>query len=100
MITPPLGQTQKDQIILDGVTRRSVLDLAKERLSVNWSDGNQSIEGLEVVEKPFRLRDVELAATEGRLVEAFVTGTAVNLPCLQYSSQFPRTKPIERCLAG
>lgn len=65
LVTAPLG----DQIILPGVTRRSVLELARERLG----------EGLEVVERKFVMREVEEAVEEGRLVEAFAAGTAVSL---------------------
>lgn len=73
LVTAPLG----DQIILPGVTRRSVLELARERIG----------EGLEVVERKFVMREVEEAVEEGRLVEAFAAGTAVSfdndllLPC-------------------
>lgn len=62
--TAPLG----DKIILDGVTRRSVLELARERLRGE----------LEVVEEKFGMGEVVEAAREGRLVEAFTCGTAVS----------------------
>ena len=64
LITAPLD----DKIILDGVTRRSCLELAAERLS---SD-------LEVVERKFTISEVIQASAEGRLLEAFVSGTAVS----------------------
>ena len=63
LVTAPLD----DQVILDGVTRRSVLQLAKERLRGD----------LEIVERKYTMREVENAAEEGRLLEAFATGTAV-----------------------
>ncbi len=63
LITAPLG----DKVILDGVTRGSVLELARQRRS----------EDLEVVEKKFTMYEVELAVEEGRLLEAFAAGTAV-----------------------
>lgn len=66
LITAPLD----DKIILDGVTRRSCLDLARERLS---SD-------LEVVERKFTISEMIEASAEGRLLEAFVSGTAVSFP--------------------
>ncbi len=63
LITAPLG----DKVILEGVTRGSVIDLAKERLE----------EELEVVERKYSMCEVEEALEEGRLLEAFVAGTAV-----------------------
>ncbi|KAL6714975.1 hypothetical protein ACLMJK_007235 [Lecanora helva] len=63
LITAPLG----DKIILDGVTRASVLELARERL----------VGEVEVVERRFTMFEVEEAYEEGRLVEAFAAGTAV-----------------------
>jgi len=64
LVTAPLG----GKIILDGVTRRSVLGLAKERL------GSE----LECVERKFTMSEVVEAMEEGRLVEAFAAGTAVS----------------------
>lgn len=68
LVTAPL----KDQIILEGVTRASVLDLAKERLD-KTTDG---VEGLEVVERQFTMSELAEVALDGRLVEAFAAGTA------------------------
>lgn len=68
LVTAPL----EERIILEGVTRASVLQLAKERLC-------KSIEGaeaLEVVERRFTMDDIVSAYKEGRLVEAFAAGTA------------------------
>ncbi|KAI1121354.1 aminotransferase [Nemania abortiva] len=62
LVTTPIT----DGIILDGVTRRSVLDLARSRLG----------DKLVVTEKAFNMSDLELAWEEGRLLEAFVSGTA------------------------
>lgn len=66
LVTPPLN----DKIILDGVTRRSVLELARERL------GGE----LEVVERKYTMSEVENAVKEGRLLEAFAAGTVVCPP--------------------
>lgn len=66
LITAPLD----DKIILDGVTRRSVLQLARERMG----------EDLEIVERKYTMSEVENAAEEGRLKEAFAVGTAVCSP--------------------
>ena len=65
LVTAPL----ENKIILDGVTRRSVIDLAKERLH----------EKVEVVERKFTMYELEEAAEEGRLLEAFAAGTAVSM---------------------
>ncbi|KAF5717151.1 branched-chain amino acid aminotransferase [Fusarium mundagurra] len=62
LLTAPLT----DRVILDGVTRRSVLDLVKSRLS----------EELEVREAKFTIKDIEKAWRNGLLQEAFVSGTA------------------------
>ncbi|ROV99567.1 hypothetical protein VPNG_07701 [Cytospora leucostoma] len=62
LVTAPLD----DRLILDGVTRRSVLDLAQERLG----------DELEIVERSFTMDEVVEAGRDGRLVEAFATGTA------------------------
>ena len=56
-----------DGTILDGVTRDSVLALARERLVP---------EGWEVREEGFRMGDLAEAAGEGRLMECFGAGTA------------------------
>ena len=62
LMTAPLDGT-----ILEGVTRDSVLDLARERLQP---------EGWEVEERKFTMAELASAADEGRLIEAFGTGTA------------------------
>ena len=62
LMTAPLDGT-----ILEGVTRDSVLDLARERLTP---------EGWEIEERKFTMPELASAADEGRLLEAFGTGTA------------------------
>ncbi|VTT68137.1 unnamed protein product [Fusarium fujikuroi] len=62
LLTAPLT----DRVILDGVTRRSVLDLVGSRLS----------EELEVREAKFSIKDIEKTWRNGLLQEAFVSGTA------------------------
>lgn len=69
MVTAPLGE----RIILDGITRRSVLELARTRLEGGW-DG---LEPVEVVERNFTVGEVEEAVSEGRLLEVFTAGTAM-----------------------
>jgi len=79
LVTAPL----EGKIILDGVTRRSVLELARER----WVEGSgfaggdeEDVKALKVVERTYTMLEVEAAAKEGRLVEAFLSGTAVSTP--------------------
>ncbi|MCJ1301768.1 hypothetical protein MMC08_004569 [Hypocenomyce scalaris] len=62
LLTAPLDGT-----ILEGVTRDSILDLARERLVP---------EGWVVSERKFTMQDLASAADEGRLIEAFGAGTA------------------------
>ncbi|CAG8069997.1 unnamed protein product [Penicillium salamii] len=69
LVTAPLG----NQLILPGVTRRSVLELVRERLSQK-SVGN--LAPLDVVERTLTIAEVEKASKEGRIVESFVSGTA------------------------
>lgn len=64
LLTAPLD----DRLILDGVTRRSLLQLARERLGPE----------LDVVERRYGIAEVLRAAAEGRLLEAFAAGTAVS----------------------
>jgi len=61
LVTAPLN----DGIILNGVTRSSVLELARTRLP-----------DLDVVERKFTITEVWKAYDEGRLEESFVCGTA------------------------
>ncbi|KAJ4396715.1 hypothetical protein N0V93_000936 [Gnomoniopsis smithogilvyi] len=62
IVTAPLD----DRLILDGVTRRSLVQLAKERLG----------DEVDVVERRYTIQEVLDADAEGRLVEAFAAGTA------------------------
>ncbi|PMD44259.1 putative branched-chain-amino-acid aminotransferase [Hyaloscypha variabilis F] len=68
LVTAPLG----DKIILDGVTRRSILQLTRERLS----HGRSGLDPVEIVERQFTMEDVVEAVAEGRILEAFAAGTA------------------------
>jgi branched-chain amino acid aminotransferase len=71
LITAPLG----DKIILDGITRRSILQLARERLS----DNKSGVEPLEIVERNYTMNELAEAAHAGRVIEAFAAGTAVSI---------------------
>ena len=64
---PELWTAPLDGMILDGVTRDSVLDLARERLVK---------EGWVIKERQFMMSELAEAADDGRLMEAFGTGTA------------------------
>ena len=69
LITAPL----RDGIILEGVTRQSVLDLVRAE-----------IPEIEVVERKYTMDEVKAAYEEGRLMEAFGSGTAFFIaPCAE-----------------
>lgn len=67
LITAPLD----DKTILDGVTRRSCLELGKERPAPE----------IEVTERKFTLTEIMETALEGRLLESFAAGTAASAAC-------------------
>ena len=85
LVTAPLD----DGLILDGVVRRSVLDLARQRLTGHWQKGDHGnlnlngtttqFEPLSVVERRFTMIEIEEAILDGRFIEAFVSGTAVSI---------------------
>ena len=62
LVTPSLQDT-----ILPGITRRSVITLARER------------HGLKVVERPITLTEVAEAIEDGTLTEAFTASTALQI---------------------
>lgn len=62
LVTAPLDGT-----ILEGVTRDSVLSLAKEKLAP---------EGWSISERKYTMAELDEAARDGRLLEAFGAGTA------------------------
>jgi branched-chain amino acid aminotransferase len=70
LITPPL-----DGMILPGITRDSVLALARNHVS-----GVKRLQGLpdtiKVSERPINMGEIVQSSKEGRLVELFGTGTA------------------------
>ncbi|KAL2864071.1 aminotransferase [Aspergillus lucknowensis] len=65
LVTPQLDGT-----ILPGVTRMSILELARERHGGAGS-------GMKVVERRITMRELAAASKEGRLLEVFGAGTAV-----------------------
>lgn len=64
LITAPLD----DKLILDGVTRRSCLELARQNL------GNDLI----ITERKYSIDELVEADAEGRILESFAAGTAVS----------------------
>lgn len=70
LVTPPL-----DGMILPGVTRDSVLALARSHISKEITIPNLP-SNLTVSERPMTMAEVKAAAAEGRLVELFGAGTA------------------------
>ncbi|KAJ7786054.1 branched chain amino acid aminotransferase [Mycena metata] len=70
LVTPPL-----DGMILPGVTRDSVLALAREHASGKTKLANLA-EKLIVSERSVTMKEVKAAAAAGRLVEMFGAGTA------------------------
>ena len=70
LLTPGLD----DGTILPGVTRESVLELARSR---RWSLPSGGSVELRVEERGVSLAEVREAARAGRLLEAFGSGTAV-----------------------
>jgi branched-chain amino acid aminotransferase len=68
LITAPL----EERIILEGITRASILDLARER----FATASAAQESVEVVERSFTMDEIVQARQENRLVEAFAAGTA------------------------
>lgn len=73
LVTPPL-----DGMILPGVTRDSVLALAREHISGEKRLPNLT-ENLVVSERPVTMKEVKAAGAAGRLVELFGAGMAFSL---------------------
>ncbi|KAL1870756.1 hypothetical protein Daus18300_005076 [Diaporthe australafricana] len=65
LITAPLD----DKIILDGITRRSCLDLARQKLG----------DDLVVTERRYNIEELIDANDQGRLLEVFCCGTAYSM---------------------
>lgn len=71
LVTPCLD----NKMILPGITRRSVLELARERLT---GDIVGDLAPLQVIERTVLIDEIEKASSEGRIVESFVSGTSVS----------------------
>ncbi|KAB8259461.1 branched-chain amino acid aminotransferase II [Aspergillus pseudonomiae] len=74
LVTPPL----EHGLILDGITRKSVLELARERLSSPNAECGK-LKPLVIEQRTFTMTDIRRASEEGRLLEGFVTGTSVSI---------------------
>ena len=61
---------KRDGAILDGITRMSVIDILRDK-------------GYEVMERAITIDEIHKASKEGRLEEAFGTGTAVGIAYIQ-----------------
>ena len=77
MLTAPLNE----KTILAGVTRQSILDLAKERFATTREIavedvGSQQVEAVEVVERNFTMAELISTLNEGKLLAIFIVGTA------------------------
>lgn len=68
LVTAPL----EERIILEGVTRASIIEIAKERMHSNVN----GLDGVDVVERKFTMAELMAAYEEDRLVEVFAAGTA------------------------
>lgn len=69
LVTAPL----EEGLILPGITRACVLQLARERLQNEVGDGVR----VDVVERQFTMNELFDAHGRGNIIEAFVTGTAL-----------------------
>lgn len=76
LVTPPLDA----KVILEGVTRGSVLELARERLAPDSEYLTPNVQDLKVVERNITMPEIAEARKEGRIIEIFVSGTAVSTP--------------------
>lgn len=80
LVTAPLN----DKIILAGITRQSVIDLAEEKLAAAQEfviEGSelQRVEPLRVLEKVFTVDDLTMSLAEARFVSLFIVGTAASV---------------------
>jgi Amino-transferase class IV len=77
LITPPLDA----KVILEGVTRGSVLELARERLIPGSEYLTSNVQDVKVAERNLTMLEIEEAWKDGRIIEIFVSGTAVSWFC-------------------
>lgn len=75
LVTPPL-----DGMILPGVTRDSVLALARDHASGKAPLKDMPAGKLVVNERPVTMKEVKDAASKGQLVEFFGTGSSLTWP--------------------
>ncbi|KAF9882510.1 hypothetical protein CkaCkLH20_00546 [Colletotrichum karsti] len=67
-----------NQTILEGVTRRSIIELVQHQRNDPecWNVAGKELEPLHIVERDFSINEIRTSLAEGRLVEAFASGTA------------------------
>ena len=82
LVTPPL-----DGMILPGVTRDSVLTLAREHASGIYTVPGLP-QGITVSERPVTMKEVKEASESGRLVEMFGAGAYIALDAWRWSQLF------------
>lgn len=70
IVTPPLD---RDELILAGNTRRSIVELAREMFNSTTADKELQCE---VLERTITIGEVQESSHDGRLVGIFVVGTA------------------------
>ncbi|RYN63043.1 hypothetical protein AA0117_g12862 [Alternaria alternata] len=95
MVTPSLDSG----LILPGITRRSVLELARKRFfeTKEWElNGSMLLaKSLDVVERDFTVHDIVEAAEEGRLLGAFAVGTAAFVNSVSQIDALGRTIHVD-----
>lgn len=96
LVTPPL-----DGMILPGVTRDSVLTLAREHASGAYTVPGLP-ENITVTERPVTMKEVKEASHSGKLVEMFGAGAYFNsctFDAGSWSQPFPSLQVPPRSLA-
>lgn len=76
----------ESKTILEGITRRSIIELVQSRKdnAQSWEIDGKILQPLTVVERSFSINEIREAVAEGRLLEAFASGTAVRISHLFY----------------
>ncbi|KNG88805.1 hypothetical protein ANOM_002460 [Aspergillus nomiae NRRL 13137] len=82
LVTAPV----QDGLVLPGITRNSILRLCTQRLG---GSNKSEAKSVLAVERNFTMLDILFAFHQGRLIEAFVTGTAVS----SYLEDCPSNSP-------
>ncbi|KAL4819986.1 branched-chain amino acid aminotransferase II [Aspergillus spinulosporus] len=94
LVTPALD----DHTILAGLTRKSVLELSRERL-LDPAIQQDGVEPVETLEQAITIHDVIRAADEGRLHSVFVVGTAASIVPVREIRFYERTVQVDTSLS-